>query len=62
MECCGAPKAGAHPIECVEEGGRGGVFPEGSQLGTNRPGLGREGGSRGLGREVEMPLVQVPVK
>ena len=49
-------------MECVEEGGWGGVFPEGSQLGTNRPGLGGEGGSRGLGREVEMPRVQVPVK
>ena len=38
-----------------------GASQEGSLLDTNRPGLGREGWSRGLGRELWMPRVQVSV-
>ena len=38
-----------------------GASQEGSLLGTNRPGLGREGWSRDLGRELGMPRVQVSV-
>ena len=38
-----------------------GASQEGSLLDTNRPGLDREGWSRGLGRELGVPRVQVSV-